>query len=352
MWKHTLYLLAILPFFICRMQAEEASQVKKNHLPASLIKKELWHSDYQAALKAAKERKCPLLMIFLGNQWCPWSEKLQEEVLHQPVFLNHLQQDLVFLKITLPEYPEESKEYVETKRIQDKFGVRECPLFVMISPQEKEISKISYLPLGAEEYGNSIKELLFDYRVIEMVMHQKKLKSLDFEELKTLYQKSSRFTNPEYAEKILKQGIKKDQGAYFSLEQYSHLIVQDSATKEEKRNLKNHILSRDPHNQHGTFLKIAMADFEALAHQSKKMVKPQKVIKPLIEYLQKFGQQDTENRWKVEMALSQYLFSKNLLKEAVQHAEASFEAAPDNMKPQLLESLNYIKSYLANHDGK
>lgn len=350
--KRILCFLAILPFFASSMQAEEASRTKKSHLPSSLIKKELWFTDYQAALKAAKERKCPLLMVFLGNQWCPWSEKLQEEVLHQPAFLNSLQQDMVFLKITLPEYPEESKEYLESKRIQDKFSVRECPLFVMISPQEKEISKISYLPLGPEEYGSSIKELLFDYRIIEMVMHQKKLKSLDFEELKTLYQKSSRFTNSFYAEKILEQGLKKDQGAFFSLEQYSHLMLQESASKEEKRTLKNHILARDPQNQHGTYLKIAMVDFEVLAHQSKKMVKPQKAIKPLVEYLQKFGQQDTENKWKVEMALSQYLFSKNLLKEAMQHAEASFDAAPENMKPELLESLNYIKSHLANHDSK
>lgn len=45
-----------------------------------------WFDDFSKAQARAQEKNSPLLIAFLGPNWCPWSDKLEEEVLTSNTF--------------------------------------------------------------------------------------------------------------------------------------------------------------------------------------------------------------------------------------------------------------------------
>src|SRR5262249_6006006 len=150
------------------------------------------------------------------------------------------------------------------------------------------------------------------------------LKQMGFEQLKTLFQKVVRLENDYFKQQVLDEGLKKDKGAFFLMQQYAALIEKEKMKERSVQRLRRRILERDPKNEHGTHLKVALTDFQVLS----KKLKPHKAVKPLLEYTQKFGKQDRENLWKIEMMLAQFLFSQKLIQEALFHASLSYEAAP------------------------
>jgi hypothetical protein len=102
--------------------------------------------------------------------------------------------------------------------------------------------------------------------------------------------------------------------------------------------LKEKIASRDPNNALGARLKLALMEFERLMTHE-----------PLLDYVKQFGNRDQKSLWQIEMIISQYFFSHNQLEEALQHAEASYEAAPQEEKSQVAQSIEYFKTHAQDH---
>ncbi|MFS8563846.1 MAG: hypothetical protein LVR00_05835 [Rhabdochlamydiaceae bacterium] len=73
---------------------------------------------------------------------------------------------------------------------------------------------------------------------------------------------------------------------------------------------------------------------------------PDQVIKPLTKYLKHFGEEDKENRWKVEMALTQYCFSKEERQKALEYARKALQDAPLEAQEEIREAIHYIKGNL------
>ncbi len=82
-------------------------------------------------------------------------------------------------------------------------------------------------------------------------------------------------------------------------------------------------------------------DFDALANAC---LGTKAVVKPLVEYLRKFGTVDTENAWQIEMKISKYLFSKDQIEEALKHANASLKMAPESARTEIAKSVEYLKT--------
>lgn len=331
-----------LPIIFALGNLLQAEDCLKTRAPES--KDLIWQADYFQSLNLAKKNKKILLVAFVGSGWCPWSDKLQNEVLGEESFLQALQEDFVFLKVEFPEsYAQFSLQNPECVSLKEKFHVQECPILMLVDPSEKAIAKISYLPLGAKEYANYIRDLLFDYRLVNMGVQAARLKHLSFDELKTLFTKAKRLLDARYQQTILDAGLKNDQGAFFLFEKYADLLTKEKFKNEQIQQLRRKILERDPINQHGSHLKLALIDFEFFSNLPKMRKKTQQVIGPLIEYIREFGKQDSANLWKVEMMVAEYLFSRNKVQEALKHAKASLDSAPDSAKKQVAEMLNFIK---------
>lgn len=107
------------------------------------------------------------------------------------------------------------------------------------------------------------------------------LASLSTEELKYLYQEAVTF-GLLVQEDILKMGAEKETGTYFLLEKYDFLLKSGAKPKKLKT-LKEEIIKRDPHNQEGSRLTLALYQYKEKGD-----------IKYLQRYLKKFGAEDPE----------------------------------------------------------
>lgn len=292
----------------------------------------LWIEDYKKAVEIAKQKNQLLLIAFLGPDECPWSQKLDTEVLSDQEFIDELNPIFTLVKVRLG-----------NNALKEKYQVKELPLIMLASSSGEPIARTHYLPLSSADFLSYIKELLVDFQLIKMVISDGHLKNMPFEQLKTLYQKALRLENPEFKNAIVEKGLKRDRGAFFLLQQYGSMIETGKMKDLKTLKLRHKILSRDPKNEHGTHLKIALMEYQALMKKSKK---PERVLRPLFEYTQTFGKKDHENLWKIEMMIAELLFSHNFLQDAMKHATLSYEAAPETERAGISQSIEYFKTHL------
>lgn len=297
-----------------------------------------WSENYGEALTSAKTSGKVLLLAFMGAGWCPWSEKLEREILSDPAFLEPLREELQFVWLTCPE--ENKKCSPELQGLKTRYGVEEFPTLVLVTPYQEEMFKVGYLPLAPKEFASRLKQMVGDYR--ELFGRVENETPLTLEELEALYIKARDLKSAHYKEKLMKAGLAKDSGTFFLLEKYGELV--DAGKKQEAADLREQIIDRDPKNLKGSQLRLAIFDFQTRALRLKRKDSPFTVVKPLVEYVEKFGEKDKENLWKVQMMMAQYLFAKNEVKEALSQAEASYQSAPEASKKEIAETINYLQS--------
>ena len=294
--------------------------------------------EIEKALTLSQTSSKPLLIAFIGSSWCPWSEKLESEVLRSEAFISGLKSEIVFLRIDIPENFREL-----TGDLKQRFHIEQCPLLVLLDPSGEEISRMGYLPYSAQEFSRLMKETMADFTALKTAAQMHKLPA---QELEVLYLKAKKLGNEKYKEKFMEAGLQADKGPFFYMEKYANLIETGKKKDPQVETLRKKILAKDPKNQYGMHLRLAVLDFQGLANKHKKKDKPLSVVEPLLGYLEKFGNQDRENSWKVQLLIAQFLFSKNELEPALEHATASYEAAPDTMKKEIAQSIDYLKSHM------
>ncbi|MDN3506920.1 MAG: thioredoxin family protein [Simkaniaceae bacterium] len=295
--------------------------------------------DYELAKQEALAQEKPLLIVFLGPNWCPHSDQLEEEILADLPFIQNLKKDVVLYKVEIPEEFEE--ESYLGQDLKEKFHVEECPSLVLAEPSGEEIAKLTFLPVGQKEFASVIKNTLADYKKVSRIT-KTQLEKLQVEELKSLYAKAGHLADEAFKKAFLNQGLKTDRSPYFLLEEYSNLLTAGKMGKWKLQAIKRKIQKRDPKNADGYMRELAVMDFESLA-SVKKSKNAEVVVAPLVKYLKNFGSSDTKGAWEIEMKISQYYFSQNKIKEALAHAKASFDIAPEEHKGDLAQSIQYLE---------
>lgn len=59
-------------------------------------------ASYEEAKQKAELEGKPLLIIFLGPNWCPFSDQLEADVLEDSNFLEEIGKQLVLFKVDIP----------------------------------------------------------------------------------------------------------------------------------------------------------------------------------------------------------------------------------------------------------
>ncbi|NGX38732.1 MAG: Disulfide bond reductase DsbH [Chlamydiae bacterium] len=322
------------------ISSQEVRVAQSTHL-------EGWLDDYNEAQKLAEKKNLPLLIAFLGPNWCPWSDKLEAEVLTRTSFLSSLEKEVVFLKVDIPEhYDQEAEQNHPSLPLKERYFVDECPSLVLASPNGKEIAKLEYLPISSTDFAGTIKEMLSDYEKLVALTEKKELKHLKSDELQTLYTKAGRLADETIKKSLLKQGLKIDSGPYFLLEKYGERLASGKVTSRKSRSIRKKIEALDPENAAGSQRKLAIMDFEALKTTLTPNHNAKVAIQPILQYLQKFGPKDRDHTWKLQMKVSQYLFGKNEVEEALKHAKLSLEAAPQSAHAEINQSIEYLLTHL------
>ncbi len=299
-----------------------------------------WMDDFREAQKLAKEQNKALLVAFLGPNWCSWSDKLEEDILGSKTFLDSLKGEVVFVKVEIPE-DFEAGDFIG-KELKQKYRVDECPSLVLVESTGNAIAKLNYLPVQSKDFVQYIRQTLTDYKRISR-MGKSELKHIKLDELQYLYTHAGRLADETLKTELLKQGLKVDRGSFFLLEEYGDMLSKAASEPTKLNRLRHKILARDPENTHGCLRKLAVLDFEALANKKNRQ-KVSEVVQPLVDYLSKFGEKDQENAWQLEMKIAQYCYTHDQIHEALKHAQASMQKAPESAKRDIAQSIEFLKT--------
>jgi len=291
-----------------------------------------WKSSLQEAITEAKKTGHWIIVAVLGGKHCPWSEKLTQDVLFQESFLQPLEKEFIFYPIDLSN-PKPADEIFTKEK-----DIREVPLLLILNAKGEEISRVSYLPLGPEAFSSKLLKISSDAKELE----KKLLHEHSDAELEAMYTCAKEIGSSSFKKALMNLGIQRKKNLFFMLERYREFLQQEK-TPEEIAILRSGIHKLDPKNKQGTLRKLAIIDFEEKRKQQRQGDRSTNAIRPLTEYLKNFGDEDKENSWKIEMMIAQFLFSKNHLKDAIHHAEASFKLAPHEERQELGETLNYLR---------
>ncbi len=294
------------------------------HLPG-------WRTDEAEALKTAQEVKKPLVIAFLGNGWCPWSEKLATEMLGNKEFVGAISERAILLH--LPMTQERSHE---AEAMRHKYQVYHCPQVIAYAEDGEEIGRIEYTPVSAVEYAHNLLHLITQFHAVRALIDHPQ-NDRDIEQLVKLYESAKYFSAPFYKEKLLEIGLANDPGSFFILEKYATLLHKYKLKNPLVQQMRKKVMERDPKNQRGVHLDLAVLEFQKLATALKSKESPDKAVAPLVQYLKTFGKKDRENTWKVELMIAQYYYSKNKTEDALKHARASFDLAPEVSKHEIAD---------------
>ena len=296
---------------------------------------EQWQKEETEIFLTAEKENLPVIAFFLGGQWCPWSQKLSQEILKSSLFLDKVGKDAILWEIAL-------EKETQDDAIRQKYSVTECPQILLLDPKGKEFARFGFMPLEAKEYGNELVAVIDHFHEICAALDRK---GGDFEEevWKDLFLKAKKLSAACYASVILERGLKKEKGVFFHLEKFASLLEKYKPKHPEVLKVKQQLLKKDPENKLGTHFKVAVLEFQKISSRLKSKDRQEKALRPLLKFVHQFGNRDKENLWKAEMMIAEFLFAKNSIPLAIEHANAALKAAPETAAPQIQMAIAFMK---------
>jgi len=311
-------------------------------------------TNYEEAVESAKQGSKPLVLFFTGSDWCGWCNKLEEEVFDDAEFAKLAGDKYVFLKLDFPLYAAQSPQLnAQNKQLQKKYEIKSYPTLVLIDARDqKQIGVTGYRPGGSKQYVQHLQKMVDSYGGYRAKLSALQTQKISGEELKKLYEKSRELDFTNDATYIMKIGLESDAKHFFLLERYRFLADEGQLNQSEALALRQQLLASDPDNKHLAHYNVAIIEFEAVSegmHKKDRELTQQEqevIVAPLVHYISKFGSKDRENLWRLEMIISQVYLDKNRLEEALQHAKASYNAAPTEVQNEIASAIKSIQIQL------
>lgn len=303
-----------------------------------------WITNYEEAIDLGKSSSKPVILFFTGSDWCGWCNKLEEEVFDTQEFASLAGNKYVFLKLDFPLYaPQPQQLSAQNKQLQKKFNITSYPTIVIFDAQtQQQIGTTGYRPGGSLQYSQHLQKLIDSYKGYKEKLSTIPTQKLSGYDLKKLYEKSKEFDLSNDTTYIMRYGIESDAKPFFLTEKYRFLAEEGQIHQAEAVALKKQLLSMDPENNKLAHYNIAVIEFEALSEQANN-----DAIAPLLNYIEKFGNKDKENLWRLEMIISQVYLDKNQLQEALKHAQASHDAAPTAVQQEIASAIKSIQTQIS-----
>jgi len=324
----------------CRLQAE--GQTTKT----SAIK---WQTNYEQAVQQSKSASKPLILFFTGSDWCGWCNKLDEEAFETPEFADAAGSKFIFLKLDFPLYSNQDQQIKsQNKELQQKFEVRTFPTVIIVDPkQNQQIGVTGYRPGGGKLFAEHLLKLVNEYSGYKQKIGSLNQSKYSGRDLKPLYVKAKELGLASDALKIVKKGMTSEESSYFMIERYRFLADEGLIHSKEAAALKQQLLKADPLNEKEISYQVAVVDFEAYSGEmEKENYSSELTVAPLTSYIEKFGTQDKENLWRLQLLISQVYLDKNELTSALKYAQQSYESAPSCVQPELSRAVKNIRSQI------
>ena len=308
-----------------------------------------WLTNYEQAVNQSKEASKPIILFFTGSDWCPWCTTLEDEVLSTSDFAEAAGDKFIFVKLDFPQYsPQDGALTAQNKKLQSKYQIRSFPSIVIIDPAQQQIGVTGYRAGGPKAYAQHLLKMVQSYSGYKDKLGKLNQATYSGDDLKQLLAKAQELDLIDDAVRIVKAGMDSDQKLYFQIERYRFLAEEGHIHSDEARGLKKLILESDSKNNQKANFQIAVIEFEAFSEEmEKENYSPEIAVAPLQNYIEKFGNADKENLWRLQMIISQTYLDKNKLSKALQYAQNSFETAPPTVRAEISTSIENIQAQIA-----
>ncbi len=303
-----------------------------------------WITNYEEAGKQAKEQSKPMAIFFTGSDWCTWCQKLYSEALDTPEFASAAADKFIFVKLDYPMKTKQSDEMIQQNRdLQQQFDIKSFPTVLILTPEQKEIGVTGYREGGGQEYAEHLLNIANDY--VSYSEQLKNMGQLSGTELKKLYHQAQIFHLDDDEVRIVMAGVKSDRQHFFLIERYRQLANEGRVRNTESQVIREEILATDPTNRYLSHYQVACIDFDAYADEMNLgQATPDQAVKPLVEYIEKFGDRDPQNLWRINMIISQVYSDTDEQGKALEYAKCAFDCAPDDTKEDIAMAIDGIKS--------
>lgn len=333
-------ILSIL-FCLSMISCTFADEVQESVVVSEQENKLHWHENYQNALVETRETGKSLFILFTGSDWCSWCQKFEQEVLSQASFQQSVDKSFVFLKIDFRiDLKDHTEKFNEYQALKTKYGARGFPSVVIVNKDEEIMGVTGYLPGGASNYSKHIASLIDSYEGYADKINEQSLKDTSSKELEELYMQSVQLNRTNDQARIMHEGLSKDKSGFFFSESYRQLVDEGQYGLEDAQAVRSKLL--DPnlthHIDNARF--VAIVDFqESLGNDDEQS----KSLDPLMQFLNQYGDKDTENAWKVQMVISQFYSDHDDFTEALEYAELALSGAPENIREDIEEAVSFLK---------
>ena len=341
--KH-LFAFLCSTLFITNLVLQASEDPPDNHIH--------WFTSFDEAVNLSKSNSKPIVLFFTGSDWCGWCSKLEKESLDTPEFAQTAGDKFIFVKIdfplntTLPPH-----QATQNKDLQKRYNIKGFPSLIILDSQQNQIGATGYRPGGGKMYTEHLSKFISDFSNYQQKMQQVDKQKLSVTELKKMYEMAQTFGYCDDVKKILDVGMTSKDKSFFLVEKYRYLAKHGSISDKEAINLRKQISVSDPKNEKKTQYELAVIDFEANNELSNKEQRSAEIaVAPLVEYIEKFGSQDKENLWRLELIISQVYFDRNNLREALNYAKNSYNSAPPCAKAEISLAVKSIQAQLSTNE--
>lgn len=311
-----------------------------------------WMTNYEQAVAIAKSTSKPIVLFFTGTDWCGWCNKLENEILETPEFIEATKDKMIFVKLDFPMHtPLDSTMTKQNEQLQKQFSVRSFPTLVLLDSDQQPIGVTGYRAGGGKQYAHHLIKMVNEYTAYKQQMRHLGTHKFTGKELKRLYQKARELGLEDDVNILIRIGMDSDLAYFFLAERYRLLVSNGQIDNDETRALKQRIFDSDPENKHLTHYQVAVIEFEACCEKMEQAdMTPDNAVSPLISYIEKFGREDTENLWRLNMIISQVYQDKNNLDNALKYAKDSYSSAPSSIQPDIAMAIMGIQKQIRGHN--
>lgn len=301
-----------------------------------------WFTNYEEGIQEARKTSRPALILFTGSDWCSWCIKLDKEILDKPEFADYIKGKFVFIKLDFPiNKPLPADQTARNKALQKQFGVQGFPTFVVLDSRQQKIGTVGYRAGGPKAYADYLMGMVGNFAAYQEKIQNLNSQSISGNELKQLYEEATVLGRNDEAMQVLSLGMHSDHEHFFKLEKYRLLAEQGKHGSLEAKELRQALLAADPDNLRLTHYQIAVIDFDELNKSSENQ---ELTARSLIEYTEKFGAQDKDNLWRIQMIISQVYFSQDNVSEALKYAQSSYQSAPASARIEIASTIKQMQA--------
>ena len=118
-----------------------------------------WQTDYNAALKQAKDEGKLVFIDFTGSDWCGWCMKLKAEVFDTPDFAAFANANFVLVEADFPRHKQLSaQQKASNDALASRFNVDGYPTIYIVNGDGKPVARGGYVPGGPNAFINELKK--------------------------------------------------------------------------------------------------------------------------------------------------------------------------------------------------